>query len=252
MPSTGSSRTDPARVSISFLVSILLLVISSFAQSGEVCTANQYDMMQWLVMSPQLSAIEHLVGNANPHYDLTTASYAVSIKGAQGYPWDIDTYDAQQINQWITEFHWNDPTTFKAFTTPLPWMPRCIDIPSVSGKLSSFPSPTVSYSIYSTGCEQHLPLNLGPAITEVWGPYSAKPGFPSQSPYLALSYRYDCDGEFDNCTYKEEFDYQQDLGMVEWTLYKLSKGIYRQKSQSTFTTIVAGGTPPLDFPCPLP
>ena len=252
MSDTGSGRTKSVRVSRSFLALIVLLAVRSFAQSGDVCTPNQYDMLQWLVMSPQLSETDHLIGNANPHYDLTTTSYAVSIKGAQGYPWDIDTYDTQQVNQWITEFHWNDPTTYKAFTTPLPWMPRCIDIPSASGKLSSFPSPVVTYYVYSTGCKQHPPQNLGPAITEVWGPYSPKPGFPAQTSYLALSYRYGCDGQFDNCTYKEEFDYQQGLGVVEWTLYKLIKGTYRQRSQSTFTSIVPGGTPPLDFPCSLP
>lgn len=193
------------------------------------CKANQYDMLNW--MAPQ-------VATQNGHYNVVQAHTGEFywIKGAAGYPWDLDLFDGKYIYQSITEYVWNDPTTFKKFESPLPWMPRCVTIPQSAGKLASIqvPATNTNFDIH-TSCTAYVVNNLGNAVNEIWGPYTMGVGgnIPANLPTLILSYRYTCDANYSNCLYKETFAMQQGVGLVQWTLYALENGQYVQQNQTT-------------------
>src|SRR5438552_7553403 len=61
-------------------------------------------------------------GNANPIYSaifpdnglsFATTGYFVWTKGANGYPWDVKTFDQNFVYDRSTELTWTDPQTFK-------------------------------------------------------------------------------------------------------------------------------------------
>jgi hypothetical protein len=211
-------------------------------------------MLEWATLDHGLWPSYHFTGNANPMYSSVRMSdkELFLIKGAAGYPWDIDPYDDNFIYLWVTEYDWNDPTTYKGFVNPMPWMPRCIDIPAQGGtKISSILITNSDYNIYLTGCAQQPTQNLGYVANEVWGPYQMSLGgsLPANADTLELSYRYACDSSYNNCTYKETFDFQKSLGLVQWTYYTLDNGTYVQQNQSLFNTLTVGGSPKPDTPC---
>src|SRR5262249_34468085 len=138
------------------------------------------------------------------------------------------------IYQSITEQIWNDPTTYKIFEKPLPWMRRCIKVPAVPGKLSSIlvtPQDT-NYDIH-TSCTNYTTENLGYVVNEIWGHYDQAIGTLPSAPTLTLSYRYSCDSAYDHCRDMETFAMQHGNGMVQWTHYTLQDGAYVQVTQTT-------------------
>jgi hypothetical protein len=236
------------------LLVFVLLMLTSFAHAGNnPCNlSTQYDMLQWVSMDNILGSSYHFAGNANPLYSsIRTSTELFLIKGATGFPWDIDRYDDNYVYLWITEYNWNDPTSYKAFATPMPWMPRCIDIPAQGGsKIASVLVTNSDYNIY-LGCVRQPTQNLGYVVNDVWGPYPMTLGgsLPANANTLELSYRYTCDSNYDNCTYKETFDFQKGLGLVQWTYYKLQNGTYVQQNQSRFNALTVGGFPKPNAPC---
>src|SRR5262245_60126627 len=107
------------------------LFLAARAWAGP-CTPSQYDMMDWFVMSASLSGQYHLMGTTNPQYTYRVDGGFYHVKGSAGYPWDVNYYDNNFVYQWATEYHWGDPTSYKAFTstTTMPWTPRCVDKPA--------------------------------------------------------------------------------------------------------------------------
>ena len=214
-------------------------------------------MAQWIQMSPWLAPSRHLAGNANPLYysdrKYDSPIEIVQMKGPSGYPWDVDIETSSYIYQWATENVWTDPTTYKAFVTKwtMPWMPRCITQPSTPGKLSSITVPNPSYSVYGSNCTLQSTKNLGNTVNEVWGPYSGNFGgnLPNPTTYLELAYRYSCDVNYNNCTYKETFDWVKNYGLVRWTYYILQNGVYVQRQQNYFNSVTTGGAPTPATPC---
>ena len=235
---------------------ILSLLFLGATASASPCTKTQFDMLQWVSMLPGLTTDYHMAGNSNPLYYVRrdASSELVQIKGAAGYPWDVDVVDNQYIYQWITENVWNDPTTYKAFATQttMPWMPRCIDIPVTPGKVASITVANPAYSFYSTGCVYQSTSHLGNVVNEVWGPYNDGDlggSMPSDITYLELSYRYSCNSNYDHCTYKEVFDFVKDYGLARWTYYILQNGTYVRQNQTNSGSIEAGGSPAPYTPC---
>ena len=112
------------------LFSLALLLLGSMISSAQTCKTTQYDMLDW--MAPVQSTM-------NGHYNvvLPNAGTFYWVKSSNGYPWDVDTFDSQYIYQSITEQDWSNPSTYKIFQVALPWMPRCIDVPVIPGKLAS-------------------------------------------------------------------------------------------------------------------
>ena len=134
----------------------------------------------------------------------------------------------------------------------MPWMPRCIDIPQTAGKLASITVPSPQYSFYGPGCTYQSTNNLGNTVNEIWGPYTSGAfggSMPSNVNYLELSYRYSCDSSYDNCKYKEVFDFVKDYGLVRWTYYALQNGTYVQQNQTSSNAFAAGGSPVPVTPC---
>jgi hypothetical protein len=223
------------------LLALVLLFVATVA-SAQTCKPNQYDMLAW--MAP-------VQGTVNGHYNAVfpQAGTFYWVKGRAGYPWDVDTFDSKYIYQSITEQDWNDPSTFKVFEVALPWMPRCIDIPSVPGKIASISvDATKTWFDIHTSCTSFTTHNLGYVVNEIWGPYNQSiAGLPA-APTLTLSYRYGCDSTYGSCHYKETFAMQKGNGMVQWTYYSLQYGEYVQLSQTTHSTATLGSVTPV-HPC---
>lgn len=199
-------------------------------------------MLDW--MAPQQSTV-------NGHYNVIypRAGTFYWVKSGNGYPWDVDKFDYKYIYQSITEQVWNDPSTYKIFQKPLPWMPRCIKIPSVPGRLASIPlDPTRTWFDLHSSCTSFTTHNLGYVINEIWGPYSQSIGNLPAAPTLTLSYRYSCDSQYSSCAYKETFAMQKGNGLVQWTYYGLQNGQYVQLNQSTHSKISLGTVTPV-HPC---
>jgi hypothetical protein len=221
---------------------VLLLLSAGTLASAQTCKSNQYDMLTW--MAPEN-------GTVNGHYNVV---FPVSgtfywVKSANGYPWDVDTFDSNYIYQSITEQDWNDPSTYKIFQSPLPWMPRCIDKPVVPGKIASVTvDASKTWFDIHTSCSSFSTHSLGYVVNEIWGPYNESIGERVVAPTLTLSYRYSCDSSYDSCHYKETFEMQQTNGMVRWTYYELQNGEYVQLNQTTHALAAPGTITPV-HPC---
>ncbi|MGA8154008.1 MAG: hypothetical protein WB952_23865 [Terriglobales bacterium] len=220
----------------------LILLSAGVLAAAQTCKSHQYDMLRW--MAPQAST-------SNGHYNVVYPSTGTFywVKSSSGYPWDVDTFDHRYIYQSITEEDWNNPKSYKIFEQPLPWMPRCIDIPATPGKISSVlvePQNT-NFDIH-TSCKDFTTQNLGYVANEVWGPYDEIIGSLPAAPTLVLSYRYSCDSTYDNCRDMETFAMQHHNGMVQWTHYILQDGVYVQVNQTTQGTAKSANVTPV-HPC---
>jgi len=210
-------------------------------------------MLSWFEMASSLTTEYHLTGNANPLYTYRGKTF-YWLKGASGYPWDVNLYDDSYIYQWATEYHWNDPTSYKAFSSAIPWSRRCIDKPpaGVYGtKLATITLPSTPYTIYGGSCTASSSNNLGYVVNEIWGPTPMSLGgsLPNNASTLTLSYRYSCSSSYSSCRYKETFDFEKPYGLVRWIYYILQNGQYVQQNQSVFNNKVSGGSPAPDHPC---
>jgi hypothetical protein len=213
-----------ARMRIPFVIFIVLFVSS--LTFGQTCKSNQYDMLDW--MAPQQATLN---GHYNMVYPGTGTFYWV--KSSSGYPWDVDTFDSKYVYQSITEQVWNNPSTYKIFQTPIPWMPRCINVPAVPGKIASIPvNATRTWFDIHTSCSN----------------FSQSIGTLPAAPTLTLSYRYGCDSQYSSCSYKETFALQKGKGMVQWTYYARENGQYVQVNQSTHGTVSLATVTPV-HPC---
>ncbi len=225
--------------------------------SATACLSTQYDMMSWFAMGSSWSTQYHLTGNANPLYTYRgtyRGKVFYWVKGASGSPWDVNYYDDNYIYQWATEYNWNDPTSYKAFNIAMPWSPRCVNQPPAGvygSKLATISLPSSPYTIYGSSCVASSIKNLGYVVNEIWGPTPISLGgsLSSNALTLTLSYRYSCSSSYNNCRYKETFDFQRPYGLVRWIYYVQQNGQYVQQNQSVFNNKVSGGSPIPDHPC---
>jgi hypothetical protein len=218
------------------------------AESTMICPSGTYDMLDWMTMDSDLRSHSHLTGSANPLYSTIWPEKFYWTKGGNGSPWDIQLYDSQYIYLWITEYGWNDPSSYKKFSnnTNLPLAPRCArgGFPGSTLKISN-----TSYDIH-TSCTSFSRHDLKKGLNEVWGPYRLSFGgsLPSNMPTLVVSYRYNCDTNYGNCGDKEEYYLSQRYGLVQWVHYSLIGGRYEQQQKSVFNKISAGNVVP-KFQC---
>jgi hypothetical protein len=217
------------------------------------CISTQYDMTSWFTMGSSWSTEYHLTGNANPLYTYRGKVF-YWVKGASGSPWDVNSYDDHYIYQWATEYNWNDSTSYKAFNSAMPWSPRCVNKPpagTYGTKLASITLPSTPYIIHGSNCLASSNNNLGYVVNEIWGPTPLSLGgsLGTNALTLTLSYRYSCSSSYDNCRYKETFDFQRPYGLVRWIYYLLQNGQYVQQNQTVYNNKVSGGSPVPDHPC---
>jgi hypothetical protein len=174
------------------------------------------------------------------------------VKGALGYPWDIQLYDNNYIYLWITELSYSVPQSYKKFTnnTNLPLVPRCAKA-GTTAPGSTIKVSNTNYDLH-TNCSNSCSVTLGlqTSINQVWGPYYYSFGgsLPSNLKTLVIRYQYNCNNSFANCTDREEYYVTQRYGLVQWVHYVLASGTYVQLQKTVLNKLVVGVVTPY-FPC---
>jgi hypothetical protein len=69
---------------------------------------------------------------------------------------------------------------------------------------------------------------------------------PANTKTLLISYRYNCDPNYQHCGDKEEYYLMQRYGLVQWIHYIFIKGSYAQLQKTIFNKLVVGVATP-DF-----
>src|SRR5215469_10406622 len=211
-----------------FIIAALVFPQIARAESTISCPTGTYDMLDWMTMDSDLRSTYHMEGTSNPIYTVMEAGKLESgkfywVKGARGYPWDIQLYDNNYIYLWITELSYSVPQSYKKFThnTNLPLVPRCAKA-GTTAPGSTIKVSNTNYALH-TNCSNTCSVTLGlqTSINEVWGPYSYSLGgsLPGNLKTLVISYRYNCDSSFANCGDKEEYYVSQRYGLVQWVHY---------------------------------
>jgi len=233
---------------------VLLCVLAALpanqaqAETTISCPSGQYDMLDWMTLDSDLRGSNHMTGSANPLYTTMWSTKFYWTKGGNGYPWDIQLYDSNFIYLWITEYSWSDPYSYKKFSSDynMPLAPRCAK--------GGFPGSTItvpdtSYDLY-TSCSSSSHHTLKQGVNQVWGPYNLSLGgiLPANTSTLVISYRYNCDASYNNCSDKEEYYLQKRYGLVQWIHYTLVNGTYQQQQKSVFNQMTSGNTTP-SFKC---
>jgi hypothetical protein len=218
------------------------------AESTMNCPSGTYDMLDWMTMDSDLRAQYHLEGSANPIYTTMDSGKFYWTKSGAGDPWDIQLYDDNYIYLWITELEWGNPSTFKEFAdnTNMPLAPRCAKGGSPG---STVTSSNTTYQKH-VSCSSYKNQSLGYAVNQVWGPYNISLGgsLPNNMPALVVSYRYNCDKTYNNCSDKEAYYLSQRYGLVQWIHYRLVNGTYEQQQKSVFNQLKSGTVVP-NVPC---
>lgn len=237
-------------VAFATLIIGAVLLVGSQAQAEHTpsCPSGTYDMLDWMTMDPGMRVSHYLAGNANPLYTNVWPDKFYWIKGARGFPFDIQLFDRQYIYLWITELDWNNPRSFKKFTRDrnVPLVERCAVAGFPGSKLKI---ADTSYQAF-TDCDHNTVHNLKHAINELWGPYKVSLGgnLPNHLETLVVSYRYNCDENYDQCGDKEEFHLAKKYGLVQWTHSVLKDGTYQQQKSTVFNTLRKGTAKP-EFEC---
>jgi hypothetical protein len=234
------------------ILGALALPTPAAAESTINCPAGTYDMLDWMTLDSDLRSTYHFEGTSNPLYTTVESGKFYWVKGGLGYPWDIQLYDAKYIYLWITELAYTVPVSFKKFTnnTNMPFVPRC----AVAGTPgSSITVPNTNYDLH-TNCSETCSVTLGlqNAVNEVWGPYTYSFGgdLPNNLKTLVISYRCNCDANYQNCGDKEAYYLTQRYGVVQWIHFVRipSTGAYEQLQKTVYNQLVPGVVPP-DFLC---
>ena len=106
-------------------------------------------------------------------------------------------------------------------------------------------SGNTNYDLH-TNCSQTCSVTLGlqNGINQVWVPYYLSLGgsLPSNLKTLVISYRYNCNANYQNCNDKEEYYVTQRYGLVQWIHYIRipANGTYAQLQKTIFNKLVVG------------
>lgn len=215
-------------------------------------------MLNYFVMAYP-DRIDHSMAstNANPLYSSITpeigAGYAkegyfVWTKGADGYPWDVKTFDSNRIYDRSTELIWMDPTTFKRFNQDLPLSPRCISAKGGSETNKIKPSRS-SYSFYAN-CEVYRTANLSYVTTVISKPVMVDTGGSlGKVKTRTLTYSYACNSNYSQCSYKEVFSLGLNIGLYDWKYYTGQNGRWTLVQDSIINEFTLGQSVPM-FSCP--
>src|SRR6266540_594024 len=125
--------------------------IRSAAESTINCPLGTYDMLDWMTLDSDLRATYHLEGTSNPLYTVMAPGKFYWIKGALGYPWDIQLYDSNYVYLWITELSWTVPQSYKKFTN------NKICLWFRGARPLAVPAPQSKLRIPTTTCTQTAP-----------------------------------------------------------------------------------------------
>ena len=233
----------------------LLVCVGAHAQTFS-CPVGTEDMMNYFLMSYPNRVDKHMApGNSNPAYSImlpeSGANYPAQgvflwIKGANGYPWDVKTFDANYIYDRATELNWNDPTSFKRFITDLPMSPRCVGVNKAGGTIKIPPSQS-AYSFYGS-CQPYQSKNLSYVRNAISTPYNANVGNVGWVRTRDFRYRYACDSTYSNCKYMEVFSLGYGIGHYDWKYYTNQNGQWVLMKESIINQLALGQTTP-SLPC---
>lgn len=240
-----------------FFTIVLLSCPALFAQTPESCPNGTEDMLNYFTMAYP-NRLQHYMGpgNANPIYTSISpdlgSSFAASgqflwMKSAQGYPWDIKTYDSSYVYDRTTELSWIDPTSFKRFNSDLPMSKRCVSVKKSGGSIR-ISSNNTNYTSYSN-CLPTQTQNLGYVINSI-----STPGMVNTGGNLGtvktryFTYRYSCNSNYENCTYQEVFSLGYGVGLYDWKYYVNQNGTFVLKRESVINQFDSGTATPY-LPC---
>jgi hypothetical protein len=202
--------------------------------------------------------VDHYMGpgNANPIYssinpdlqgDFAAQGYFVWVKGANGYPWDIKTFDADYIYDRSTELIWSDPTSFKRFKQDLPISPRCVSVKTGAPQIK-IPSSASTYRFYSN-CAPYKAKNLKYVLNSITKSSVVNAGGNlGQIRARQFRYQYGCDSSYSNCTDLEVFSLGYEIGLYHWRHYVAQNGSWVLQRESVINNFSAGQTT-ADLPC---
>jgi hypothetical protein len=203
-----------------------------------------YDMLSFMLSGQQFNSIQHLASKqagVNPVYDYWEQSWLWLIKGVNGFPYDIDSYDKQYVYQNYTEgpSGWTDFTSYKQFASKtfpngnggIGWSYRYLDTANPPGPLQS----DSTYNTYQGGKQVNTtPENLGgDTITQVKLPSIMTIGSLTNILVVELDY-------FWGSTLEKHF-YGLGLSMVQWENWTSVNGVYVLQTQNIFDQVTIGG-----------
>ena len=247
------------RFVVLFAVACICLVLAGSAGAQTFsCPAGTEDMLNYFVMNYPDRADYHMgPGNANPIYSaifpdnglsFAATGYFVWTKGANGYPWDVKTFDQNFVYDRSTELTWTDPQTFKRFNVDLPMSPRCV-AKGAASPVIQIPAANSSYSFYSA-CTAYKTAGLKSVLNQISAPAQVKAGGNIGKVKTRLfTYQYNCDTNYGNCSDKEVFSLGSGVGLYDWKHYVNQNAQWVFVQESTINNKDVGQTTPY-FPCP--
>ena len=227
------------------------------AQAQESCPSGTEDMLHYFTMGyPNRLSYYMGPGNANPIYTSISpdlgSNFAVSgqflwIKSAQGYPWDVKTFDGSYVYDRSTELNWTDPTSFKRFNTDLPMSKRCVPIKGSGGNIK-IPSSGTNYSTY-TNCAPTQTQSLGYVVNSISPAKMVNTGGNLGSVKTRFfTYNYSCDSNYANCAYQEVYSLGYGVGLYDWKYYVNQGGTFVLQQESIINQFDSGSATPY-LPC---
>jgi hypothetical protein len=216
-------------------------------------------MLDWMTLDEELRGSIYLHGvrpdgtNANDLYTVVQDDKFYWLKSPQGWPWDIELVDDGGIYDWITEYSWTDPYSFKKShrDTNKKWANRCM---KAGDRVKS---ADTSYEIRTADCGRNgnqTLHDLKNMVTTVEGLQRASLGgdMPADMEVLVFDYDYVCDENFKRCKDRETYLFNQRYGLVRWEHRSLGadEASYLPPDNVTiFNQIKPGGPPLPEFPC---
>jgi hypothetical protein len=237
-----------------FLVHVVVCVAAARAQTLS-CPIGTEDMLNYFVMAhPNRAANFMGPGNSNPIYSsispdyldaFAETGYFVWIKNANGYPWDVKSFDTQYVYDRSTELVWNDPQSFKRFDQDLPITRRCVKIGKAGAAIKT---PNTSYGFYA-GCAKYQTGTLKFAWNTLTAPKLIDTrGNLGQVSTRLFKYHYGCDSTYANCSDLEVFSLGYQIGLYDWKHYTAQNGKWVLQQESLINNFHAGQSTPY-LPC---
>ncbi len=223
------------------------------------CAPDEFDMLDWMTLDEDLRGGTYLHGfrsdstNANDLYTVVQEDRFYWLKSSQGWPWDIELVDDAGIYDWITEYSWTDPYSFKKSLQDKnkKWANRCMKLGD------RVQSTDTSYAINTADCGRNgnqTIHDLKNMVTTVDSLQHVTLGgdLPANIEVLVFNYDYVCDGNFEHCADRETYLFSQRYGLVHWQHQHLSSDgqAYLPADNVTIFNQIKHGAPPVpDFPC---
>ncbi len=229
------------------------------ARTRSKTSAHAYDMLSWMLMSPNLAAASHLAGTkmdgitpSNHIYTQLDVDHFYWVKGDSGYPWDIEIFDANYIYHSTTEYSWETASAGKRFESldttigfkGVPFAKRYMYIGD-----SVFSSDT-RLAIY-TACGVATYTDIGTVKTTLTGPYIETIGglganLPVNLKTIHLEYEWSLDASYNHKagSVKETYTFAQPYGLVHWQTqtWDTVSGAYGSPTNATNLDILLLGT----------